>query len=107
MIVLTKKAIEKVKEIAAGEGIENLVLRVKVVGGGCAGFSYDIFFEDNVLDMDEVDEQDGIKVATDMLSYQYVDGVTIDYVETPMGAGFKFLNPNVKSTCGCGSSFSV
>jgi len=107
MIVLTKKAIEKVKEIAAGEGFDNLVLRVKIIGGGCAGFSYDLYFEDNVSDMDEVDEQDGIKVVTDMLSHQYVDGVTIDYVETPMGAGFKFLNPNVKSTCGCGSSFSV
>ena len=107
MITLTAKAVEKVKEIAAEEGIENLVLRVKVVGGGCAGFSYDLFFEDNVSDMDEVDEQDGIKVATDMLSHQYVDGVTIDYMETPIGAGFKFLNPNVKSTCGCGSSFSV
>jgi iron-sulfur cluster insertion protein len=107
MIALTKKAVEKVKELAEGEGFDNLVLRVRVIGGGCAGFSYDLYFEDNILDMDEVEEQDGVKIVTDALSHQYIDGVTIDYVETPIGAGFKFLNPNVTSTCGCGSSFNV
>jgi iron-sulfur cluster insertion protein len=104
MITLTTKAVTKIKEIAESDAIETLTLRVKVLGGGCAGFSYDLYFEDNITDMDEVFEKDDVKIAVDMLSHQYLDGVEIDYVEGVMGAGFKFLNPNVKSTCGCGSS---
>ncbi len=107
MITLTAKAIRKIKEIAAADDIKTLILRAKVVGGGCAGFSYDLYFEEKIADMDEVFENDGITIVADMLSHQYLEGVEIDYVEGIIGAGFKFLNPNVKGTCGCGSSFSV
>lgn len=107
MISLTEKAVAKIKEIAETDDIKPLTIRARVLGGGCAGFTYDLYFEDNVTDMDEVFEQDGVKITVDMLSHQYVDGVEIDYVEGIMGAGFKFLNPNVSSVCGCGSSFSV
>lgn len=104
MIYVTEKAALKIKEIADAEGLSSYTLRVKVAGGGCAGFTYDMFFEENATDMDEAIEMDGVKVIVDPLSWQYLDEVSIDYVEGAMGAGFKFNNPNVKSTCGCGSS---
>ncbi len=78
-----------------------------VAGGGCPAFKYDIAFENLTNDRDEVRDFDGWKVAGDQMSWMYIDGVEIDYIETPEGAGFKFNNPNVKSTCCCGSSFSV
>src|SRR5256886_15901222 len=84
-----------------------VALRVAVVGGGCSGFQYHMAFENQTTDADQVFEFDGLKVAVDQMSSMYLDGTEIDYIETLEGAGFKFNNPNVKSTCGCGSSFSV
>lgn len=107
MITLTEKAVGKVKEIREAEGLGEQGLRVRVIGGGCSGFSYDLFFEDEVSDVDQMFESQGIKLYVDMMSFQYLEGVEIDYVEGLHGAGFKFLNPNAKSTCGCGSSFSA
>jgi iron-sulfur cluster insertion protein len=109
MITLTKTAAEKVLEIAKNEGLEGQYLRLKVMGGGCAGFTYDLYFEDATPgEMDETLEQHGVKLCVDALSLQYVEGVEIDYVDKGIyGSGFKFNNPNVKSTCGCGSSFSA
>lgn len=107
MITLTSKAAEKVKEIRAAEGLGSQGLRVRVVGGGCSGFSYDLYFEEETNDLDQVFEVDGIPIYCDMMSYQYLEGVEIDYVEGLHGAGFKFVNPNAKGTCGCGSSFSA
>lgn len=107
MINLTEKAAEKVKEIREAEGLGEQGLRVRVIGGGCSGFSYDLFFEDETTDLDQMFESAGIKLYVDMMSYQYLEGVEIDYVEGLHGAGFKFLNPNAKSTCGCGSSFNA
>ncbi len=107
MITITDKAAEKVKEIAAAEALEGQGLRLRVVGGGCAGFTYDLYFEDKLGEMDEEFEDKGIKLFIDPLSFQYLDGTEVDYVESLHGAGFKFGNPNVKSTCGCGSSFSA
>src|SRR5579885_2008916 len=104
MITVSEKAIAKVKEISEGEGIGHFNVRVRVVGGGCAGFSYDMYYEDKIGELDEVFEHGDIKVIIDPLSYQYLEGMDIDYVEGPMGAGFKFNNPNVKGSCGCGSS---
>lgn len=106
MIYITEKAANKIREISEAEGIGYLSVRVKIQGGGCAGFTYDMYFDDKTTDMDEVAELDGIKVFIDPLSFQYMDEVTMDYVDGPLGAGFKFLNPNVKGTCGCGSSVS-
>jgi iron-sulfur cluster insertion protein len=107
MITITEKAAEKVHEIAKEEDLGGQGLRLRVVGGGCAGFSYDLYFEDKPTEMDEEFESRGVKLFIDPLSYQYLDGTEIDYVESLQGAGFKFGNPNVKSTCGCGSSFSA
>jgi iron-sulfur cluster insertion protein len=107
MITITDKAAEKVKEIAAAEALEGQGLRLRVVGGGCAGFTYDLYFEDKLGEMDEEFEDKGVKLYVDPLSFQYLEQTEIDYVEGVHGSGFKFNNPNVKSTCGCGSSFSA
>jgi len=107
MLRITPVAAAKVNEIRNAEGIEtNMALRLRVVGGGCAGFSYDLYFDEPA----EVDRQvdiSGVQVVVDEMSLMYLVGTEIDYVEGLQGAGFKFGNPNVKSTCGCGSSFSV
>lgn len=108
MIELTDNAAKKVKEIQSAEGLESQGLRLRVIGGGCSGFSYDLFFDDEVNDeIDECFESHGIPLYIDMMSFTYLDGTEIDYVEGLYGAGFKFNNPTAKSTCGCGSSFSV
>ena len=107
MINLTPTAAVKVKEIMSMQNPVPVALRVAVVGGGCSGFQYHMAFENATTDADEVVDFNGLKVAVDQMSSMYLDGVEIDYVETLEGAGFKFNNPNVKSTCGCGSSFSV
>jgi len=107
MVTLSDKAAEKVKEIRAEESIEDsYALRVKVQGGGCSGFSYDLYF-DQAQEGDMPVEAKGVKMICDQMSLMYLMGTEIDYVEGLHGAGFKFINPNVKSTCGCGSSFSA
>jgi iron-sulfur cluster assembly accessory protein len=104
---LTATAAAKVKEIRAEETIEDTyALRLKVQGGGCSGFSYDLYF-DQQQEIDHAFESHGVKLICDQMSLMYLMGTEVDYVEGLHGAGFKFNNPNVKSTCGCGSSFSV
>ena len=104
---LTPFAISKVKEIMAQQNPAPAGLRLGVVGGGCSGFSYSMSFENSAGAMDKSFDFDGLKVFVDATSLMYLTGCVVDYVETLEGAGFKFENPNVKSTCGCGSSFSV
>jgi len=107
LLSLTPIAASKVNEIRSAEGIEpNMALRLRVVGGGCAGFSYDLYF-DEPAEVDRQFEVQGVKCVVDEMSLMYLVGTEIDYIEGLQGAGFKFQNPNVKSTCGCGSSFSV
>jgi iron-sulfur cluster assembly accessory protein len=106
-ISLTPNAIAKVKEIMAQQTPVPTGLRVGVVGGGCSGFSYSMAFENGAGMMDKTFDMDGLKVYVDATSIMYLNGCRVDYVETLEGAGFKFDNPNTKSTCGCGSSFSV
>ena len=107
LIGLTPLAATKVNEIRDAEAIEGeMGLRLRVVGGGCAGFSYDLYF-DAPTEVDQQFELAGVKVVVDEMSLMYLVGTEIDYVEGLSGAGFKFQNPNVKTTCGCGSSFSV
>ena len=104
---LTAKAAEKVKEIRTEENIEDTYgLRLKVQGGGCSGFSYDLYF-DLPQDIDHSFESHGVKLLCDQMSLMYLMGTEIDYVEGLHGAGFKFVNPNANRTCGCGSSFSA
>jgi len=104
---LTDTAIAKVKEIMAQQSPVPAGLRVGVTGGGCSGFQYSMQFENGAGMMDKTFDFDGLKVFVDATSLMYLKGVSVDYVETLEGAGFKFDNPNVKSTCGCGSSFNV
>jgi iron-sulfur cluster insertion protein len=106
-ISITDLAAGKVKEIAKAEGLEGQGLRLRVMGGGCAGFQYDLYFEERPTEMDECFQSNGVALYVDPLSFQYLDGTEIDYVEGVHGSGFKFGNPNVASTCGCGSSFRV
>jgi iron-sulfur cluster insertion protein len=107
MLRITPGAAAKVNEIRDAEAIETaMALRLRVVGGGCAGFSYDLYF-DEPAEVDRPFEVEGVKCVVDEMSLMYLVGTEIDYVEGLQGAGFKFNNPNVKSTCGCGSSFSV
>jgi iron-sulfur cluster assembly accessory protein len=107
MLSLTEVAASKVKEIMSQQNPAPTGLRVAVVGGGCSGFSYHMAFDNQENPSDNVYEYEGVKVFVDQMSEMYLDGVQIDYIETLEGAGFKFNNPNVKSTCGCGSSFTV
>ena len=106
-VTLTPNAVAKVKEIMAQQTPVPSGLRVGVQGGGCSGFSYAMSFENSAGMMDKTFTFDGLKVYVDATSVMYLNGCVVDYVETLEGAGFKFENPNVKSTCGCGSSFSV
>jgi len=108
MITMTDAAIAKVREIAEAESLTDRPLRLKVQGGGCSGFQYDMYFDDaDPTDFDEVFDCSGTKVIVDPLSLQYLDGTEVDYVTTLQTEGFKFSNPKVKGTCGCGSSFSA
>lgn len=106
-ITLTDKAKEMIKEISDAEGIGHYSVRVKVLGGGCAGMTHDMIFEDKISKMDNVFSFDDVKVIIDMMSFEYLEGTEIDYLDGSMGAGFKFINPNVNKSCGCGSSFSM
>ena len=107
MIQLTETAVSKVHEILAQQNPPPEGLRLSVVGGGCSGFQYSMAFENNRLPLDKVYDYAGLKVFVDQASLLYLDNCRVDYVETMEGAGFKFENPNVTSTCGCGSSFSA
>jgi iron-sulfur cluster assembly accessory protein len=107
MIVLTPRAAERVIRILEAQNPKPVALRLGIVGGGCSGFQYSMQFENEKGPMDKEFEFDGLKVLVDGVSAMYLNGCVVDYVETLEGAGFKFENPNVRSTCGCGSSFSV
>jgi iron-sulfur cluster assembly accessory protein len=107
VVTLTPSAIAKVKEIMATQDPVPAGLRIGVVGGGCSGFQYSMSFENQNGMMDKVLRFDDLKVFVDATSAMYLQNCVVDYVETLEAAGFKFENAAVKSTCGCGSSFSV
>jgi iron-sulfur cluster insertion protein len=106
-IGFTESAANKVKALVEEEKNPNLKLRVSVDGGGCSGFQYAFAFDENVNDDDTVVEKNGATVLVDVTSMQYLNGSEVDYLEGLEGARFVVNNPNAKSTCGCGSSFSV
>ncbi len=107
MITMTAPATEKVKELIAAENQPELMLRVGVRPGGCSGFSYEMFFTDEVDELNDiVTDFDGVKVAVDRQSLAYLEGATVDFADGLQGAGFKINNPNVSRSCGCGQSFS-
>ena len=105
-IDVTDKAVEMVRAaLKETDGEDGEFLRVGVKGGGCAGFQYSLTFTDDVDDDDVLVVTRGIRVVTDTFSAAYLKGTELDYVETLQGAGFKFINPQARRTCGCGSSF--
>jgi len=107
IISLTRNAADKVKSLIADEGNPALKLRVYVTGGGCSGFQYGFSFDEAVNDDDTVVNQFGADLVVDPLSYQYLVGARVDYVEGLQGARFTVNNPMAATICGCGSSFSI
>lgn len=106
MITLTESAASKVKDLIAAEGEDGLALRVAVRPGGCSGFSYEMFFDTDVADDDNLLDQEGVKVVVDASSAELLQGATLDYKDGLQGAGFAIENPNAQRSCGCGKSFS-
>jgi iron-sulfur cluster insertion protein len=106
-IGFSEQAADKVRQLIVDEGNQALKLRVFVAGGGCSGFSYGFTFDDEVAGDDAVVERGGITLLVDPLSYQYLLGSEIDYVENLQGSQFVVNNPNAAATCGCGNSFAV
>lgn len=104
---LSEKAAKQVQSVQEREGKTNTYLRVSVVGGGCSGLSYKMGFEENTQAGDVVLELHGVKVALDPKSLLFLKGTELDFSDGLNGQGFVFNNPNAKSSCGCGSSFSA
>lgn len=108
MIQITDKAIERLATLKVEEGHpDSHNLRVAVKGGGCSGLMYDLEFDGEVSEKDEIFEDKGIKILVDKKSLLYLLGTTLDYTDGLNGKGFQFINPNASRTCGCGESFSV
>ncbi len=108
MINVTEMAAEKITELLAEENKIGAGLRVFVQGGGCSGFQYGMMIEENGQGAsDQVFESHGVKLFVDPISIQYLKNAEVDFVDTITGGGFTIKNPNAKSTCGCGSSFST
>jgi len=106
VITLTHTAADKVKELIAEEGDPSLALRVAVRPGGCSGFSYEMFF-DTEQEADDLETLYGeVRVVSDPMSAQLLEGATLDFKDGLMGTGFAIENPNAQRTCGCGQSFS-
>lgn len=106
-LLITPKAVSKVKSLIEEEGNSELKLRVFVTGGGCSGFQYGFAFEEATAEDDTVIEKDGVCAVVDSLSYPYLMGAEVDYEEGLQGSKFVVHNPNAASTCGCGESFSI
>ena len=106
MITVTDFAAEKVKELIEAEGEADLALRVAVRPGGCSGYSYEMFFASETEAADMSSFFGEVRVVSDPMSAQLLDGATLDFKDGLMGSGFAIDNPNAQRTCGCGSSFS-
>lgn len=109
-IYVSDKAKEKVRKLMEDAGIagdQSYFLRVGVVGGGCSGLSYKLDFDNESKPTDQVFEDNGVKVVTDLKSFLYLVNTTLDFSDGLNGKGFYFSNPNASRTCGCGESFAV
>lgn|SRR5574337_1050151 len=104
---LTEAALKQVKQLVAQQNLQNVFLRMGVKGGGCSGLSYSLEFDSEIGPHDKAFDIDGVKVVCDAKSYLYLNGTTLDYVTQGLTGGFTFVNPNAKSSCGCGTSFSA
>jgi iron-sulfur cluster insertion protein len=106
-ILFSDNAVSKVRELLAEEGNPNLQLRIYVSGGGCSGFQYGFAFEEAAGNEDIVVEREGVRVLVDPVSLQYLNGAEVDFQDGLDGSRFVIKNPNARSTCGCGSSFTT
>ncbi|MFM2486590.1 iron-sulfur cluster insertion protein ErpA [Celerinatantimonas yamalensis] len=106
-IQFSEAAAAKVKTLITEEENPNLKLRVYVTGGGCSGFSYGFTFDESINEGDTQIDKDGVSMLVDSMSLQFLVGGTVDYTEGLEGSRFLVNNPNAKTTCGCGSSFSI
>jgi iron-sulfur cluster assembly protein len=107
-VSLTATAVKQVRELKQAQSLgDEVFLRMGVRGGGCSGMSYALEFDTEKTAHDREFEIDGIKVIVDKKSYLYLTGTTLDYVREGLTGGFTFVNPNAKSSCGCGTSFSA
>jgi len=108
MIHISQKAVERIVAIRAQEGKNDQDhIRVGVKGGGCSGLMYDLEFDAQIKDGDQVIEDQGVKLLIDKKSLLYLVGTTLDFSDGLNGKGFQFINPNATRTCGCGESFAV
>ena len=107
MFSVTPKAVDEIKRLLAEDDIANAFLRVRIVPGGCSGFSYEMGFDDETEDSDRMIESGGVRVAIDELSYTYLDGAVLDFKDGLNGKGFAIENANATGSCGCGQSFTA
>jgi len=106
-VSMTPVAVNRVKELMTAQSLDHAFLRMGVRGGGCSGMTYDLQFDSELRKHDKQFEIDGVKVVVDVKSYLYLNGTTLDYVTQGLTGGFTFVNPNAKSSCGCGTSFTA
>ena len=106
-IDFSERAVNKVRALITADGDDALRLRVFITGGGCNGFSYGFTFDDDVAEDDAVIDREGVSMVVDSMSYPYLEGSQVDYVEDLNGSQFIVTNPNAAATCGCGNSFSI
>lgn len=108
MVTITDKAKDRIVELRQEEGKNaNYNVRVSVKGGGCSGLMYDLTFDDQISESDEIFEDKEVKILVDKRSLLYLLGTTLDFSDGLNGKGFQFINPNASRTCGCGESFAV
>jgi iron-sulfur cluster assembly protein len=107
VITVTEKAANRIRALAEKEGRAEPVLRVRVVAGGCSGFSYELGFAESPEAEDHVIEVDGVRVLVDPRSAPIVEGSTLEFNDALLGGGLKMLNPRAKHECACGESFSI
>ncbi len=100
-------AVKRVKEMMESQNLQNAFLRMGVKGGGCSGLQYNLEFDTEMGKFDKQFEVDGVKVVVNVKSYLYLNGTTLDWVTQGLTGGFTFVNPNAKSSCGCGTSFTT
>ena len=106
-LTLSPRAVEQVKSVIKTQDFEGFILSVKVIPAGCSGLGYDLNLIPEAKPSDVIWEQEGIRIATDGLSLEHLNGTEVDYVSSIQGSGFKFSNPNAKQSCGCGTSFTT
>jgi iron-sulfur cluster assembly protein len=106
-IIVTQKAVKRLRAVMQADGKDGYFLRMSVEGGGCSGMTYNMDFEKSKKEFDKIFKSNGLTVLCDLKSWLYLKDVEIDYSDDLLNGGFKIKNPNAERTCGCGTSFSA